>query len=217
MWPARSLGSVRRMNGNGPIVPWRWAIGVAAAALLIAAGTVLLLTVQVRDGGTRSAACGSAWEVIAGRTGWRQWWAQDLADPVSGAQLVRTDRCPGAVNARIVTSGLLAVGAAAAIGACALARRRRPSTARPPGTASRLRLLGMGVTALGSVLTAGGLVGIALLAADPAATLFQYVSRPAVVLVGLLLTLPAILLIVLGCAAMVLAGHLSTGEATDET
>ncbi len=75
----------------------------------------------------------------------------------------------------------------------------------------------MAATVLGVLLTAGGLAGIALLVADPNALLFLYVSRPVVVLAGLLLILPATLLIVLGRGAGLLADHLARAEATHET
>lgn len=198
---------------------WRWACWSAGAVLFVLAGLVLLLQVSVHGAGTPSRACGSGWDVIAGRTGWPQWWAADLSEPVGGGQLVRTLRCPGAVNARTVTSGGLALGAVALVSAGELLAWRSARRAGPtwPGRARRLRRLGMAVTVLGVLLTAGGLAGIALLVADPNALLFLYVSRPVVVLAGLLLILPAILLIVLGRGAGLLADHLAHAEATRET
>ena len=77
-------------------------------------------------------------------------------------------------------------------------------------------MLGATLTVLGGVLTAGGLAGIALLVADPGAPLFLYVSRPVVVLAGLLLVLPAILLIALGRGASLWAEHLADVEAARE-
>ena len=68
------------------------------------------------------------------------------------------------------------------------------------------------MTILGALLTAAGLAGLALLVADPGAPLFYYVSRPVVVLAGLLLLLPATLLIVLGRAASMMADHLAHPE-----
>jgi hypothetical protein len=79
-----------------------------------------------------------------------------------------------------------------------------------------LRLLAAAVTALGSALTVAGLVGIALLTADPHAPLFLYVGRPVVVLAGLLLLLPAVLLIALGRGAALLADQLSRSEESHE-
>ncbi len=191
---------------------WRWAGWSAGGVLLVVCGLVLLLQVSVPGAGTPPRACGSAWDVVAGRTGWPQWWAADLSDPAQGhGPLVRTLRCPGAVNARTVTSAGLALGAVALVSAGELAALRSDRRARLawPGRARRLRLLGTAVTILGVLLTAGGLAAIALLAADPRAPLFSYVSRPVVVLAGLLLLLPAILLIVLGHGASMMAGYLA--------
>jgi hypothetical protein len=201
-------------------VLWRWVCWGAGTVLLVLSGVVLLLQVAVHGAGTPSRSCGSAWDVAAGRAGWPQWWSADLSDPAEGrgGQLVRTLRCPDAVNGRIVTSGGLAVGAVALVSAGELVARRSTRRARPalPGPARRLRLLGTAVTILGGLLTAGGLAGIAMLVADPRAPLFLYVSRPVVVLVGLLLILPAILLIVLGRGASLMAGYLAHAEATRE-
>ncbi|HUY49958.1 MAG TPA: hypothetical protein VMV92_30315 [Streptosporangiaceae bacterium] len=202
-------------------MPWRWVCWSAGAVLLVLSGVVLLLQVAVHGGaGTPSRACGSAWDVVAGRAGWPQWWAADLSDPAGGrgGQLVRTLRCPGAVNGRIVTSGGLALGAVALVSAGELVALRSARRVRPalPGPGRRLRLLGTAVTILGALLTAGGLAGITMLVADPRAPLFLYVSRPVVVLAGLLLILPAILLIVLGRGASLMADYLAHAEATRE-
>lgn len=201
---------------------WRWAGWSAGIVLLVVSGLVLLLQVSVHGAGTPPRACGSPWDVVAGRTGWPQWWAADLSDPAEGrdGQLVRTLRCPGAVNARTVTSGGLALGAVALVSAGEYAALRSARRVRPavPGRARRLRLLGASVTILGVLLTAAGLAAIALLVADPHAPLFLYVSRPVVVLAGLLLLLPAILLIVLGRGASMMAGYLAhPEEASRET
>ena len=186
--------------------------------LLVVSALVLLLQVSVAAPRTPPRACGSAWDVVAGRAGWPQWWAADLSDPGGGA-LARTLRCPDAVNARIVTSGGLALGAVALVSAGELAALRRARRVRPAraGLTRRLRLLGTAVTVLGSLLTAAGLAGIALLVADPGAPLFLYVSRGVVVLAGLLLLLPAILLIVLGRGTSLMAGYLAHREESDET
>ena len=200
---------------------WRWAGWSAGMILIVVSGLVLLLQVSVPGAGTPPRACGSAWDVVAGRAAWPQWWAADLADPgTGGGQLVRTLRCPGAVNARIVTSGGLALGAVALVSAGEFAALRSARRVRPagPGPAGRLRLLGTSVTILGVLLTAAGLAAIALLVADPRASLFLYVSRPVVVLAGLLLLLPAILLIVLGRGASMMARYLAhPEEASRET
>jgi hypothetical protein len=195
---------------------WRWAGWSAGIALLIVCGLVLLLQVSVPGAGTPPRACGSAWDVVAGRAGWPQWQAADLSDPAAARSggLDRTLRCPGAVNARTVTSGGLALGAVALVAAGELAalRSARRAGSPGPGPPRRLRLLGPAVTILGGLLTAAGLAAIALLVADPRAPLFLYVSRPVVVLAGLLLLLPAILLIVLGRAASMMARYLAHPE-----
>ena len=198
------------------VILWRWAGWSAGIVLLIVSGLVLLLQVSVPGAGIPPRACGSAWDVVAGRAGWPQWWAADLSDPAEarGGRLVRTLRCPGAVNGRIVTSGGLALGAVALVSAVEFAALRSARRVRlaVPGPARRLRLLGAAVTILGVLLTAAGLAAIALLVADPRAPLFLYVSRPVVVLAGLLLLLPAILLIVLGRGASMMAGYLAHPE-----
>ena len=195
---------------------WRWAGWSAGIALLIVCGLVLLLQVSVPGAGTPPRACGSAWDVVAGRAGWPQWQAADLSDPAEarGGGLVRTLRCPGAVNGRIVISGGLALAAVALVAAGELAALRpaRRAGSAGPGPARRLKLLGTAVTILGGLLTAAGLAAIALLVADPRAPLFLYVSRPVVVLAGLLLLLPAIVLIVVGRAASMMARYLAHPE-----
>ena len=195
---------------------WRWTGWSAGIALLIVCGLVLLLQVSVPGAGTPPRACGSAWDVVAGRAGWPQWQAADLSDPAEarGGGLVRTLRCPGAVNGRIVISGGLALAAVALVAAGELAALRpaRRAGSAGPGPARRLKLLGTAVTILGGLLTAAGLAAIALLVADPRAPLFLYVSRPVVVLAGLLLLLPAIVLIVVGRAASMMARYLAHPE-----
>ena len=200
---------------------WRWVCWGAGVLLLILAGVVLLLQVSVHGAGTPPRACGSAWDAVTGRAGWPEWWAADLSDPAEArsGQLVRTLLCPGAVNGSIAASGGLAIGAVLVVSAGEVVALRRSRRVRPalPGPASRLRLVGTVVTILGGLLTAGGLAGIAILVADPSLPLFLYVSRPVVVLVGLLLLLPAILLIVLGRGISLIAGYLAHPEPPHET
>lgn len=197
---------------------WRSVCWSAGTVLFVLSGVVLLLQVAVHGAGTPSRSCGSGWDAVAGRAGWPQWWSADLSDPAEGhgGQLVRTLRCPDAVNGRIVTSGGLALGAVALVSAGEFVARRPARRVRPAlrGPARRLRLLGTAVTILGGLLTAGGLAGIIMLVADPRAALFLYVSRPVVVLAGLLLILPAILLIALGRGLSLMAAYLAHAEAT---
>ena len=187
-----------------------------AAALVVLAASVLVVTVDVHADGP-SASCGSGWDVIAGRAGWRQWWAQDQADPMASKPLLRTNECAGAVNAHIVAATVLVLIAVAIFAAAALAGPHRRSGGAGTQPWRRLRVLGAVVTVTGSVLTVAGLAGVALLTADPAAPLFLYVSRTTVVLLGLVLLLPAVLLDVLGRTANVLAEELDRDRTTDES
>lgn len=201
-------------------MPWRWVAWTLSAVLVVLAGVVLLTRVEVHPAGASARSCGSASDVVTGRTGWPEWWAQDLADPAGpgAARLVRTLDCPGAVNDRIVVAGALTIGAVLVVAAAefvARRRTRRPGSA-PSSAAARVRRLGTALTLLGSLLTVAGLLGIAVLVADPHSTLFVYVSRPVVVLAGLLLLLPAVVLIALGRSASVLADQLPGGEVRRE-
>jgi hypothetical protein len=110
----------------------------------------------------------------------------------------------------------LAGGAVLLVAAGEVLGRRLGGQAGPAErrTVGRLRNLGRGLTILGSLLTVGGLIGLALLVADPESTLFLYVGRPVVVLAGLLLVLPAILLIALGRTAILLADQAAPREET---
>jgi hypothetical protein len=202
------------VNGDRRVLMRRAGSSVAAALAVVAAA-VLLITVEVRGGG-RSVSCGSGWDVVAGRSGWRQWWAQDQADPVAGNRLLRTNDCVGAVNAHIVAATVLVVIALAVCTAAALATRRGGPDEVDSPPARRLRRIGMSVAGIGAVLTGAGLTGIALLTADPAAPLFLYVGRTTVVLLGLVLLLPVVLLVVLGRAASLLAEGLDRDRTTDE-
>jgi hypothetical protein len=200
------------------VVPWRWVCWGTGVVLLVLSCAVLMLQVSVHAGGTQSASCGSAWDTVAGRTGWQQWWAADLSGVAEGHghQLVRTLHCPGEVNATIAASSGLALGAVAVVIAGEVVARRSARWARRawPAQAKRLRLLATLVMTAGGLLTAGGLAGLALLAADPSSTIFLYISRPVVVLVGLLLILPAVLLIALGWGASLMADYVAHEEVT---
>lgn len=202
-------------------MPWRWACWGTGVVLLVLSGAILMLQVSVPAGGTEYASCGSAWDTVAGRTGWQQWWAADLSGVAErhGHQLIRTLHCPGEVNARIAASSGLALGAVAVVLAGEVVARRSTRWTRRawPARVRRLRLLATAVMTVGILLTAGGLAGLALLAADPRATIFLYVSRPVVVLAGLLLILPAILLIALGWGASLMADYLAHEEVTRGT
>lgn len=187
-----------------------WLTRVAGTALLAATAALFFSSTTATRHGSPTVGCGSGWDVVAGRAGWRQWLADDLADTRLTARFVRTDACPGVVNAHLLVAAALA--AAALLVLIAGEYLGRPAPTGPGGrhdSARRLRGFARAVTALGVALTAGGLTGLALLTADPTSPLFLYASRPAVWLCGCLLLLPAVLLIALGRAAHLLAGHLS--------
>lgn len=206
---------------------WRWLGRLAGVVLLLGAGVVLLVGVQVRgaprDSGARAASCGSAWDVVAGRSDWQEWWTHDLTDPLdgSGGRPVRTVLCPDAVNDHILASGGLALAAFAMVTAGEVVHRRRTPVRperRVAGThgnpAARLVVFATVATVAGVTLTVGGLIGLALLTADPNDALFDYVSRTGVVLAGLLLVLPALVLVALGWAARVVAQRWAADEET---
>jgi hypothetical protein len=111
--------------------------------------------------------------------------------------------CPDPVNRRIIGAGV-AVALAAVAGV--LARRERVD--RDASTRSDLARLATGVTVTGGVLTAGGLIAVVLLVADPDSTLFLYVGRGVVGLIGLIALVPAIGLLAAGLALRLIARRL---------
>lgn len=198
--------------------PWRRAGRAAGLVLVVVAAVVLTAQVQVGNGRSGTRSCGSAWDVVAGRVGWPQWWSADLQERDPGRSLLRTMDCPGTLNRHVVASAALALGAVVVASAGEIVDRRRRIGRRPPvpDAPGRLKMFGVGLTALGGVLTAGGLAGISLLVANPDSGLFVYVRRPVVVLAGLLLLLPAILLGALGRAVVLMVDHQRGGEAEHE-
>ncbi len=181
------------------------------SVLVVVAGVVFFLQVGVHGPGVGPRSCGSSWDVIAGRTGWQQWWSEDLADNTThpGGALVRTLDCPAAVNHRTLISGGLTVAAVAITATGELAGRRYKSergTHRRPG--SRLRTLSAILIGVGCLLTVTGLAGIVLLVANPDAALFMYVSRPVVALVGSLFVIPAVFIAALGLTARAAADYI---------
>lgn len=196
---------------------WRLIAWAVAAALLIAAGSVLALQVEV---GSAGVSCGSSLDVISGRTGWEEWWAQDLADPAdeAGGRLVRAEDCAGAINARTAIAGVLAVAAAAvAVAGEVVARRRpaQPGRATGPSPAQQLRRLGTVLGLVGAALTVGGLVAILFLVADPDSTLFLYVDRLVVTIIGAIVLIPALALAFAGRALDLAGRHLARSQQDD--
>ena len=176
----------------------RWAgrlIGIALVALCV---TLLLLSVRTKGLSGATVTCGSSWDVISGRVGWPQWWSWDTQ--AGSADLARTARCPGAVNGRMWLVTAIFLAALVLLTAAEVVTRRGRSAvhASPRG----MRTVGLALLVLGVALTVAGVIGIALLTADPTDPLFLYVSRPVAVLVGLLLLVPAVLIAALGLVAM---------------
>ncbi len=199
-------------------MPWQWAGRTVGLVLAVIAGVLFFLQVGVHAPGSGTRSCGSSWDVVAGRTGWQQWWSEDLAEaptPAASA-LVRTLDCPAAVNQQTLVSGGLVVAAVAtvAIGELAGRRHKRQRGAQRQAR-SRLRTLSAVLTGVGLLLTVTGLVGIALLVANPNAALFVYVSRPVVALVGSLLVIPAVFIAALGMTARAAADYVEGERGSD--
>jgi hypothetical protein len=203
----------------GPVTSDRtdWVVftaGIAAALAVILAGAALLVQIEVTDAdvaATRS--CGSVFDSVADRSGWEQWWARDLDEPDEvRAALVRTTRCPEAVNQRIAIAGVLGA-TAVVLGAVAMARRRsdRPADTAVSPVGRRLVRIGRLTAALGGALTALGIIAVVVLVADADSTLFLYTDRLVVGVVGLIVLIPTIALFVIGRVLVLL------GETTEQT
>lgn len=195
-------------------------VGVGVALVLgVLSLAVLAAQVDVTDsevGATR--ACGSAFDGLVDRSGWETWWAGDLDEPDDEIRsaLVRTTRCPDAVNARIVTAAALAVGSVLAALAAAARHRRDVRRDSPATGAARTRLgrLGRLTTVAGTILTAAGVVAVVVLVADADSTLFLYTDRFVVAVVGLIVLVPTIALVVIGRVVTILA---ETGNPDPDT
>jgi hypothetical protein len=194
-------------------------VGLVGVGFIVAALAITVSQIEVTDGElgvTRP--CGSVFDGIADRSGWETWWARDLDEPddATRAALVRTTRCPGAVNDGIVLAALLgAVGAAALV--AGVWRGRRPIERRPAGDVERrLTRLGQVVSGVGAGLTVLGLVAVLLLLADADSTLFLYTDRAIVGAVGLVVLVPAIALFAMG-RALTIAARDRDGFSTADT
>jgi hypothetical protein len=183
----------------------RVAAAIAGVVMIVLAGFVLLSQIEVTSaetGVTRS--CGSVFDSVADRSGWELWWARDLDEPEGVRDdLVRTTRCPDAVNLRLGIAAALGLGGLG-LGAFAL-RRRRAETPATSLVGRRVERIGRFTSALGGTLTAGGVVAIAVLVADSDSTLFLYTDRLVVAVVGLIVLIPTITLFVIG-RVLVLVG-----------
>lgn len=198
---------------------WHVALKLLGALLLVAAATTMSLQVHVGGSGRSGRSCGSSLDVLTDRAGWETWYAQDTVDTADGSspRLLRTLECPDAVNTRSLIAGVLgAAGVAAFVAATALRRSR--ATAPPPSNQIvRLRKLGLAVTVSGAVLVVAGLAALGVLLANSDATLFVYVGRPLVAILGLIVLAPVLALLVGGRALTTLARLLADRERDDET
>ena len=182
---------------------------MAGLAIVLAAiaAVVVLVQVEVTDPATAvTRTCGSAFDGAVDRSGWEVWWARDLdePDPVVRDALVRTSRCPDAVNTRLVVAGVLAgVALALALAAAVASRERR----QPRRSADRIARLGRRTFVLGLVLTLAGVVAIVVLVADADSTLFLYTDRLVVAVVGLIVLVPTAALVVIGRALEILGAE----------
>ena len=165
----------------------RWVSWAVGGALVVVACVVLLRQATVSVGAT-GASCGSAFDVVAGRVGWRDWWSADVAEAPVGSPpaFTRAKECARSVNAALALAGGLTVLALAEVAAFETVRARRLHVRvrqlRP--AEQRMRRLGWIVTAAGAVLTVAGAIGLVLLVADARSTLFLYVGRPVVASLG---------------------------------
>ena len=182
---------------------------IASALMIVLLAAVLLVQIEVTDAevaATRS--CGSVFDSVVDRSGWEQWWTQDLDEPDEvRSALVRTNRCPEAVNQRVAIAAVLAI-TGAVLGAVAMARRRADRSADTAASSIGRRVVRIGrlTSALGGALTTLGIIAIVILVADADSTLFLYTDRLVVAVVGLIVLIPTITLFVIG-RVLVLLGE----------
>ncbi len=187
----------------------RLVAAIVAALMLVLLAAVLLVQIEVTDAqvaATRS--CGSVFDSAVDRSGWEQWWAQDLDEQEEvRSALVRTSRCPGAVNQRVAIAAVLAIIAVVS-GAVAIRGRNADRSADRSASPISYRVVRIGrlTSALGGALTALGIIAIVILVADADSTLFLYTDRLVVAVVGLIVLIPTITLFVIG-RVLVLVGE----------
>lgn len=193
-----------------------WLPTSAAALALVGSVTILVVQVTVtNDAEAASRTCGSAFDAITDRSGWETWWARDLDEPDESvrAALIRTDLCPAAINQRIVLASV--VGALGIL--LATLARLRATGGRTTHRADRVAgdqfvRLGRATSWTGAVLSIAGVVAIVALVADADSTLFLYVDRPVVGVVGLIVLMPTIALFVIGRALVLVGTYLARVE-----
>lgn len=208
-----------------PVAPgrpdWiRFASAIAAALMMVLLGAVLVVQIEVTDpevGATRS--CGSVFDSVVDRSGWERWWAQDLDEPDEiRSALVRTTRCPEAVNQRVALAAALGI-ASVVSGAVAIARRRTDRAANTIASPIDHRVVRIGrlTSVLGGALTTLGFIAIVILVADADSTLFLYTDRLVVAVVGLIVLIPTITLFVIGRVLVLVgeSGQPSEGDRAD--
>ena len=182
---------------------------IASALMIVLLAAVLLVQIEVTDAevaATRS--CGSVFDSVVDRSGWEQWWTQDLDEPDEvRSALVRTNRCPQAVNQRVAIAAVLAI-TGAVLGAVAMARRRadRSAAAAASPIGRRVVRIGRLTSVIGGALTTLGIIAIVILVADADSTLFLYTDRLVVAVVGLIVLIPTLTLFVIG-RVLVLLGE----------
>ncbi len=194
----------------------RMAMVVGLVLVGVAALVALAWQVEVRDEVVGVRGCGSGFDVLADRSGWEVWWARDLDEPDPAARevLLRTTECPAAVNRRLAVAGSLAV-IGAVVAAVAFGRRRPEATA--VGLRQRLERLGRITRFGGLALAVGGAAALLLVVADADSTLFLYVDRSVVVLVGLVALVPTLALAAIGHALTLMAAAMTEGAEADES
>lgn len=198
---------------SGALPPRRTWIPFAVAGLAVA-GSVGVVVAQVTvtsDVESAARTCGSAFDALTDRSGWEVWWARDLDEPDTSIRsaLIRTDLCPGAVNRRIVVATLLgAVGVVSLLFARFRERRDDRVVGADRPRATGLDRLGNWVSWVAAMLLIGGVIAIIGLVADADSTLFLYVDRLVVGIVGLIVLLPAIALLAIGRALVLVDAEL---------
>lgn len=193
-----------RVDSAGPVTAHRpdrirSAAAIAATLMIVLAGAVVLVQIEVTGAGA-TRGCGSVVDSVVDRSGWEQWWAGDLDEPDEiRAALVRTSLCPDAVNQRLgIAAALVIIGLALAVVALERGRAGRSIAPAASATGRRVTRIGRLTSVLGGALTLLGVVAIAVLIADSDSTLLLYTDRLVVAVVGLIVLIPTITLFVIG-------------------
>jgi len=197
-----------------------WVPSAVAALALVGSVTTLVVQVTVsNDVEAASRTCGSAFDAIVDRSGWEIWWARDLDEPDESvrAALIRTDLCPAAINQRIALASVLGVlGVVSAMFARLRMTGGRPTSRAGHLSADQIVRLGRATTWIGAALSIAGVVAIVVLVADADSTLFLYVDRLVVGVVGLIVLIPTIALFVIGRALVLVGTHLERRERVED-